>query len=183
METWIALLRGVNVGGRNKLPMKMLVAELQAIGLSDIKTYIQSGNVVFRCPSDRTVNLAAAIGGAIKVKFGFEPDVTVISAKDLAASATANPFPEAATEMDGKALHFFFLAKTPSIMSKDRLEAVRLSSERWQIKGAVFYLHTPDGFGGSKLATQVERILGVTATARNWRTVRALLDLAGHHIP
>jgi uncharacterized protein (DUF1697 family) len=68
-------------------------------------------------------------------------------------------------------------------MSKDRLEAVRLSSERWQIKGAVFYLHTPDGFGGSKLATQVERILGVTATARNWRTVRALLDLAGHHIP
>jgi uncharacterized protein (DUF1697 family) len=178
LETWIALLRAVNVGGRNKLPMKMLAAELEAIGLSAVKTYIQSGNVVFRCPSARTANLAAEIGAAIKAKFGFEIDVAVISAKGLAAAVRANPFPESAAEMDGRTLHFFFLAKAPGAIDQGRLEAVRRQSERWQIKGTVFYLHAPEGFGDSKLAAQVERILGVTATARNWRTVRALLDLA-----
>ncbi len=178
METWIALLRGVNVVGRNKLPMKLLAAELEAIGLSGVKTYIQSGNVVFRCPSARAKKIAAEISAAIAAKFGFKPHVAVISAKGLAAAAAANPFPESATELDGRTLHFFFLAKSPAAIDQARLEAVRRQSERWQIKGAFFYLHAPDGFGDSKLAAQVERILGVTATARNWRTVRALLDLA-----
>jgi uncharacterized protein (DUF1697 family) len=107
----------------------------------------------------------------------------MISATDLAASAMANPFPESATERDGKTLHFFFLAHAPSTLALDRLEAVRCQSERWQIRGRVFYLHAPDGVGRSKLAAQIGRILNVRATARNWHTVRALLDLAGHHLP
>jgi uncharacterized protein (DUF1697 family) len=178
METWIALLRGVNVGGKNKLPMKLLAAELESIGFAGVKTYIQSGNVVFTCPSAPTTDLAARIGAAIEAKFGFETKVWVISAKDLVAAAKANPFPESAAELDGRALHLFFLAKAPAVIDKDRLEVVRRKTERCQIKGAVFYMHAPEGFGDSKLAAQVERILGVPATARNWRTVLALLDLA-----
>jgi uncharacterized protein (DUF1697 family) len=178
METWIALLRGVNVGGNNKLPMKSLVAELESIGLSDVKTYIQSGNVVLRCPAARASKLGSEIATAISEKFGFEPKVMLINAKELTKAKKANPFPEAVDEMEGRTLHFFFLASVPKTVDKDRLEAVRRPSERWQIKGAVFYLHTPEGFGDSKLATQVEKILGVSVTARNLRTVNALLELA-----
>ncbi len=159
--------------------MKLLVAELETLGLLDVTTYIQSGNIVFRCPSGRAAILSAEIGAVINAKFGFDPYVAVLSAEDLAASAIANPFPEAATEQGGKTLHLFFLAKALASIDGDRLEAVRRRSERWQIKGTVFYLHTPEGFGDSKLATQVERILGTTATARNWRTVCTLLALAG----
>ncbi|PRC92885.1 DUF1697 domain-containing protein [Solimicrobium silvestre] len=178
MKTWIALLRGINVGGRNKLPMKALAAELESLGLSDIKTYIQSGNVVFRGSDTRARNIATSIGAAIHAKFGFEPPVIVISDKDLADAITANPFPESTTEKEGRTLHFFFLDKAPSNIDHDRLESVRRPSERWQVKGTVLYLHTPEGFGDSKLAVQIERIFGVTATARNWRTVCALRDLS-----
>jgi len=178
MKTWIALLRGVNVGGNNKLPMAALAAELGAIGLSDVKTYIQSGNVVFRGPNKPATSVAAEIGTAINRKFGFEPQVMVIGGKDLATAAAANPFPESTAESDGRTLHLFFLAKTPTDIDRDRVEAIRRQSERWQIKGSVLYLHAPEGFGDSKLANQFEKILGVPATARNWRTVNALLELA-----
>jgi uncharacterized protein (DUF1697 family) len=178
MKTWIALLRGVNVNGKNKLPMQALAAELGAIGLSDVKTYIQSGNVVFRGPNKKATSIAAEIGAAIKRKFGFEPQVIAIDGKDLATAAAANPFPESTVEMDGRTLHLFFLGKAPPRIDHDRVEAIRRQSERWQIKGEVLYLHAPEGFGDSKLATQFEKILGVPATARNWRTVSALLELA-----
>jgi uncharacterized protein (DUF1697 family) len=179
MKTWIALLRGVNVGGKNKLPMKALAAELATIGMSDIRTYIQSGNVIFRSPDAQVATvLAAEIRAAIKAKFGFEPHVIVISAKELADSVANNPFSELSLDSDGKALHFFFLAEAPRNFDQDRLAAVRRQSERWQVEGRILYLHTPQGFGNSKLSSQIERILGVTATARNWSTVCALLNLA-----
>jgi uncharacterized protein (DUF1697 family) len=178
MKNWIALLRGVNVGGKNKLPMKQLAAELAALGLSDIRTYIQSGNVVFRSADAQVATVfAAEIKAAIKAKFGFEPHVIVISDKELADSVTANPFPELSLDANGKTLHFFFLAEVPHNIDQNRLAAVRRPSERWHIEGPVFYLHTPEGFGNSKLAVRVESILGVTATGRNWSTVCALLDL------
>ncbi len=186
MKTWIALLRAVNVGGRNKLPMKMFASELEAIGLADVKTYIQSGNVVFRCPQERGTTLAAEISASVRACFGFTPHVAVISAEDLAAAVTANPFPEAVSEMEGKTVHLFFLAESPPIVplpavDKDRLETARRPSERWQLQGGVFYLHTPQGFADSKLAAQAEKILGVPTTARNWRTACALLDLTHNY--
>ena len=181
MRSWIALLRGINVGGKNKLPMKALAGELEAISLLDIRTYIQSGNVVFRCPDERIITLAEETSASINATFGFTPHVAVMSAEELAASVAANPSPESVAEMDGRTVHLFFLAKPPAIIDEERLEAARRATERWRIKGAVFYLHTPEGFGHSKLAVHAEKILGVPATARNWRTVCALLDLAGHH--
>lgn len=178
MKTWIALLRGVNVNGKNKLPMKELATTLDAMGMADVKTYIQSGNVVFRGPAKKAGLLADEIGAAIKENFGFQPHVVVISAKDFAAAAAANPFPESTADIEGRALHLFFLAAPPLRIDHDRVESIRRPSERWQVKGTVLYLHAPEGFGDSKLALQFEKILGVPATARNWRTVGALLELA-----
>jgi len=179
MKTWIVLLRGVNVGGKNKLPMKAFAAELETLGLSDVRTYIQSGNVVFRGPAQNADTLAAKIRGAILGKFGFEPAVLAIEAADFAAAAAANPFPESVGESEGRTVHLFFLAQAPKGTPRERLDAVRIPSERWRLIGKAFYLHAPEGFGTSKLATQAERILGVPATARNWRTVSTLMQMAG----
>ena len=184
-KTWIALLRGVNVGGKNKLPMKELASEFEALGFVDVQTYIQSGNVVFRSRTagDGPASIAVSIATSIKNKFGFQPGVIVLSKEELASAAASNPFPDADKELDGKALHLFFLGellsnKIPPKIDARSLDAVRRPTERWQVIGSVFYLHAPEGFGNSKLAARAERCLGVPATARNWRTVCELLKLA-----
>ena len=158
--------------------MKALTTELEALGLTDIRTYIQSGNIVFRDSKRTATVLAAEIETTIERRFGFKPHVVVISYKDFASAVTSNPFHESMNHENGKTLHLFFLSKTPLNLNQDRLEVLLRPSERWHLEGRVFYLHTPQGFGDSKLASQVERILGVPTTARNWRTVCALLDLA-----
>jgi uncharacterized protein (DUF1697 family) len=176
MDTWIALLRGVNVGGRNRLPMKELIGRLEARGLHNVKAYIQSGNLVLSCPKARSRGLAEEIGQTIQEGFGFLPGVALLSLASLEAARAANPFPEA--EKEGQFLHLFFLSESPKEVKESALERLRSPSERWQLRGSVFYLHTPEGMGQSKLGVRVEKILGVTATARNLRTVDALLELA-----
>lgn len=181
LATWIVLLRGINVGGNNKLPMKELGALLETLQFSNIKTYIQSGNVVLLGPAGDPAKLAATIAAAIEETFDFKPAVVAIRIEDFAKAAEANPFPEAEQEQEGKTLHLFFLdeaAKKNLRIDAACLDAVKSSSERWQVIGPVFYLHTPEGFGKSKLAAKAERCLGVPTTARNWRTVCALLALA-----
>jgi uncharacterized protein (DUF1697 family) len=178
MQTWIALLRGVNVGGKNKLPMKELVALLETLGLSEVRTYIQSGNAIFRGPAGSPSALADSIGSAIREKFGFQPGVIVIRQEDFAKAAAVNPFPEAEKELDGRTLHLFFLGHGLKKVDAECLDAVKRTTERWRVIGPVFYLHAPEGFGDSKLAAKAERCLGVPATARNWRTVSELLKLA-----
>lgn len=176
MATWIAFLRGINVGGNNKLPMKELAALLGKEGLSDVATYIQSGNVVFRCARATAPALEERIGAAVSKQHGFQPRVLVLTAAELEQAAAANPFPQA--DEDPKKLHLFFLAKKPSAPGLDALHALRAGSEAFELIGKVFYLYTPDGFGTSKLAERAERHLGVDATARNWRTVGKVLEMA-----
>jgi uncharacterized protein (DUF1697 family) len=188
-QTWVALLRGVNVGGKNKLPMKELSAEFEALGFENVRTYIQSGNVVFCSPRAKkelaapsAAAIATSIAGSIKNKFGFQPGVIVLSKEELARAAASNPYSEAESELEGRALHLFFLdippTDTPRKMDARSLDAVKRPTERWQVVGSIFYLHAPEGFGTSKLAARAERCLGVPATARNWRTVSELLKLA-----
>lgn len=165
MTTLIALLRGINVVGNNKLPMKELSALLTQMGLREVQTYIQSGNVVFRCEQKNKAALAAKISSAIEAQHGFAPRVLLLDAAELREAIAGNPFPEATT--DPKALHLFFLADAPQHPDLKSLEAIRADSERYKQAGKVFYLHTPDGFGTSKLAARVEKLLGVPATARN----------------
>ena len=176
MKTTIALLRGINVGGRNKLPMAELRSLLSALGLHDVKTYIQSGNVVFRGQVADSQALSAQISAAIDESFGFTPQVLLIEADEFQQAIAANPFPEG--EAEPKTLHLYFLAEEPAEPNLDALNGVRKQSEQFQLIDTVFYLHAPDGIGRSKLAERVERALGVPATARNWRSVCKIWELA-----
>lgn len=177
MKTWIALLRGVNVVGRNQVPMKALAGAFERAGFRSVRTYLQSGNVVFQSRGGTPQTLGARISQLVLEEFGFEPRVMVISGKELAAAIRGNPFP--AADRDHKLLHLYFLAVSPGnpdLKSLARLDAGR---EEFALRGGVFYLYTPDGFADCVLRSRVERCLGVAATARNWRTANELLKMLG----
>lgn len=175
MNTYIALFRGINVGGHNKLPMKELVAVLKGLGLRDIRTYIQSGNVVFSGKEEDKIKLAAKIGATIRKSHGFEPWVLLLEADALEQAIKANPFSEG--EADGKTLHCNFLASVPPKPDLAGLERLKAANERFQLKGEVAYLHAPEGIARSKLASGMERLLGVPMTGRNWNTVSKLQEM------
>lgn len=175
MSTWIALLRGINVGGKNILPMKQLVRHLQALDLENVKTYIQSGNAVFQSSQTPSTTLAETIAARIEDHHGFKPRVLILSADALQIAIDANPFPEA--ESDPKTLHLFFLVSAASTPDLEALSKLQSPTERFELRDRVFYLHTPEGLGTSKLARKVEKLLGVATTARNWRTVQKLWSM------
>lgn len=177
MKTWIAFFRGINVGGRNTLPMRELQALLRELGCTDVVTYIQSGNVVFRHKEGQASSLAQTISQAVLNRFYFSPHVLLMTVGHLKSALAANPF--SAAEENPKALHLFFLSATATEADMDGLNKLRSASEEFRLIGQVFYLHTPDGIGRSKLAARVEKLLGVPATARNWRTACKVFELAG----
>jgi uncharacterized protein (DUF1697 family) len=170
MNTYIALFRGINVGGKNILPMKDLVKILEDLGCEEIQTYIQSGNVVFRINQGNANKIAEEISLKILEKYSFEPKVWLLKSDDLHAAIDNNPF----ETKDGKALHFFFLASHPESPDLGHLAAIKSDSEKFKLVENVFYLYAPDGIGRSKLAAKVERYLGVPVTARNWNTISKL---------
>lgn len=176
MQIYVALLRGINVGGSHMLPMKELRLLFEQSGCVDVKTYIQSGNVVFRSAISDAGRLAKQVTAAVSKKRGFEPRVLLLTRSELERAAAGNPFSEA--NDNPQSVHLFFLAEPAKNADLKSLDTLRAKSERYALKGKVLYLHTPDGFGRSKLAARAERCLCVEATARNWRTVTTLLDMA-----
>ena len=173
MNTYIALFRGINVGGKNLLPMKELVAILEDIGHKNIRTYIQSGNVVFQNKKKLAAKDAAKIGKAVQDKKGFEPKILFLSTEQLQDAISKNPF----SIDDGKALHFFFLGLQPKQPDMEKLNALKGKSEKFKLLKNIFYLYAPDGIARSKLAAGVEKTLGVPVTARNWNTVSKLAEM------
>ncbi len=171
MKTRVALLRGINVGGHRKLPMKELAAILRGIGCEGVRTYIQSGNVVFRAEREVGDEIAAAIE---KAK-GFRPVVLTLTAEAFEAAVAGNPFPDAVAEP--KTLHLFFLSAPPDAEAASRLQALRSDREDFVLTDEVLYLHCLDFLRGSRIAEKAERLLGVGVTARNWNTVRKILAL------
>jgi uncharacterized protein (DUF1697 family) len=175
MNTFIALFRGINVGGSHMLPMKKLRLVLEQNGCLDVQTYIQSGNVIFRSAMSDVERLAKRLTVAVSKSHGFEPRVLVLTRAELEDAAAGNPFPEAS--QNPKSLHLFVLTETPKTPDLKACEALKAKTERFELKGRIFYLHTPDGFGTLRLAERAEKALGVAATARNWRTVMTLLEM------
>lgn len=175
MNFYVALLRGINVGGKNILPMKELIAVLENLGLTNVQTYIQSGNVVFQFDGSSPQELSPNIQAAILLSHGFAPKVTILSGQEFHLAMAANPFPEATTEP--KSLHLFFLNSVPVNPDLEKLISLKTQSERFELIDQVFYLHTPESFGRSKLAANVEKSLGVALTARNWRTAKSILSI------
>jgi uncharacterized protein (DUF1697 family) len=176
VNTWIALFRGINVGGANMLPMKQLKLLLEKNDCSDVQTYIQSGNVIFRSALSDARRVERRLADAVAGSHGFEPRVLALTRQELERAAAGNPFARA-NEEDPRSVHLFFLEASPKKPDTKGLDALRTATERFVLKGRVFYLHTPDGFGKSKLAQRTERLLGVAATARNWRTVTTLVEM------
>lgn len=176
MNVYIALVRGINVGGAHMLPMKDLKLLFEQLGCAGVQTYIQSGNVVFRTADANAGRLAKRVTAAVAEARGFEPRVLVLTRGEFERAAAGNPFREA--DDSPQSVHLFFLAEPAKSADVQSLNALKSATERFVLKGRVLYLHTPDGLGTSKLAARAERLLGVAATARNWRTVTALVELA-----
>lgn len=168
----IVLLRGVNLGGANLLPMKAFAGLLEELGCTEVKTYIQSGNAVVRGGVS-----AEDVGARIAAHFGFRPRVFVISAPALEKVAARCPF-AAAGDAAPKSVHVFFMDAAPATKDVEALGALKRPSEDFAVAGTVLYLHAPQGVAPSKIAEKIDRTLNLTTTARNWNTVRALIDLA-----
>lgn len=174
MSTWIALLRAI--GGNRALPSKIFIEALEAAGATDAKTYIATGNAVFRHRSANRAALAARIQAAIDERRGFAPDVLLLTPDELRDAIRNNPYRQG--EAEPASLHLTFLAETPADPDLGALQRLRAGGEQFTLDGKVFYFHAPGGVGRSKLFSRVEKSLGVWGTARNWRTVCRLQALA-----
>ena len=175
MATWIALFRGINVGGRNILPMAELRSDLESLGLKRVRSYIQSGNVVFDSTAKTASSLAKRVGERIKKQHGFRPQLFILDRGDLLAAIEANPFPKAVS--NPKTLHFLFLAEPATCPDMTALDNAKTPTESYKLTDRIFYLHAPDGIGRSKLAANAQKYLGVVGTGRNYRTVDKLLSM------
>jgi uncharacterized protein (DUF1697 family) len=183
------LLRGINVGGRNKVPMADLRQVVSSLGHTGVTTYIQSGNVLFTSAGTGTGEMAGALESAITEAFGIWSSVVVLSRDELASVLGKNPYPD---EANPKLVHVVFLGTEPPADLLDRINAAQSaaaakgSRDTVTAIGPTLFVHTPDGFGSSDLAQSLFRIIGtpskqkrpaMPATARNWATATKLLAL------
>jgi uncharacterized protein (DUF1697 family) len=176
---WVALLRGINVGGHRPVKMVALREAFEAMGASNVRTVVQSGNVVFDHPTAErgAAALRQQLQAHLEATFGFAIPVLLRSARQFAHVAALHPY--AADAAEPTHAHVWFLDGPASKADRAGLDRLKSATERWHLDAEAFYLHAPDGVGNSKLAAAAERLLGTTATARNLRTVetlRAMLD-------
>jgi uncharacterized protein (DUF1697 family) len=186
MASHVALLRGINVGGRNKIAMTELREVVTSLGYTGVTTYIQSGNVLFTAPDTDSARLASALESAIADAFGIAASVVVLSRDRLAEILAGHPYPD---EPNPKFVHVVFLnAELPQdlldrVKAAESASAAKGSRDTITPAGQALFLHTPDGYGTSELAQVLFRIVGtpghkgITATARNWATSTRLLSL------
>ena len=174
--TYLALLRGINVGGKNKLPMKDLADMFIAAGCNDVRTYIQSGNVIFRSDADPAAVIPSQISAHIAERYGYRVPLVLRSIEQLRDVVRNSPYlPAGAPE---EALHVMFLADLPLPSRVDNLDPQRSPPDQFVIRGQEIYLHLPNGMAETKLSNAYfDSKLATTSTARNWRTVTKLLEL------
>lgn len=173
--TWVALLRGINVGRNKRVPMAGLRALLEGLGCADVRTHLQSGNALFTVEDGEAGDLEARIADALEAEFGFEVTVLVRAADEFAAVAEANPF--VADRVDPKELHVAFLSADPAATAIDALEPTDYEPDEYRFGDRAIYLRLVNGIMGSRLPDW-ERTLGVAVTQRNWNTVSRLRELA-----
>ena len=178
MTASVALLRAVNVGGHNMIPMAELRVLCETLAWRDVKTLVQSGNVVFRCQSDDTAALSKKLAAAIEKKFGFRPEVIVRTCAELRSVIARNPFAKRKNIEPGKLL-VNFLATQPGAEAQASVQKIKVGPEELRIDGRELYIYYPDGSGRSKLTNRLlEKTLGTPGTTRNWNTVTKLLAMA-----
>jgi uncharacterized protein (DUF1697 family) len=180
MAVVIGLLRGINVGGHHKISMEELRSICGSLGLRNPQTYIQSGNVVFGAATPDIAKLADRIESAIEKKVGFRPRVILRSADDLRKIVSKSPFAERADFNPAK-LAVFFLIDSPPAELRKKVLAIKVGPEELQSHGRELYIYFPDGMGRSRLPPVLDRTMKMPATARNWNTVKKLLEMAEGH--
>ncbi len=174
----VAFLRGINVGGKNKLPMKDLSAVFVAAGCTEAETYIQSGNVICRVNSTLARKVPARVAVCISERFGYRIPVVMRSARELRDVVPGNPF--LAAGADAGTLHVAFLADVPKPASIAALDAGRCAPDEFAVRRREIYLRLPNGVGRSKLTNAYfDAKLATISTVRNWRTVLTLIERIG----
>jgi len=172
----VALLRGINVGGKNMLPMAELAKMFAAEECQNVKTYIQSGNVVFEVAPEISTKLAQKISAQIEKKFGCKIPVVLRTSKEMEAVATGNPFLKAGAAED--LCHVMFLADVPDKEGLSKLDPARSAPDEYIVNEREIYLKLPNGAGRSKLTNAYfDSKLKTVSTGRNWRTVLKLLEM------
>jgi uncharacterized protein (DUF1697 family) len=176
IQTYAALLRGINLGSHNKISMADLRALFEELDADDVQTYVQSGNVVFRSKLT-AAELEKAVEREIENALSLHVTVLIRTKAQLAKIVRDNPFLD--REKPEKALHVTFLARKPPPARVRELDPAGFEPDTFDVSGREVYLHFPNGYGRSKLSNAYfEKALDVRATTRNWRTVNALADLA-----
>ena len=175
MPKFVALLRGINVGGKHRLPMKDLVRVLEGEGCTGVRTYIQSGNAIFE-HAGKAKELQGRLAQAIEAEFGFAVPVVIRGAAQWRKLAGAHPF--LAEGVDPAQIAVGFLSAKPTAQAARSLDPERSPGDRLQLSGSELYLHFPNGIARTKLTSAyLDRCLGVTCTVRNWKTVSKLQQL------
>jgi uncharacterized protein (DUF1697 family) len=171
------MLRGINVA-QKWIGMERLRAIFETLGLSEVRTYVQSGNVVFQTEQGSLTRLSKDITEQIRRDFDFEVPVLIRTLEEMEEIVASNNFAKD-KELDHSKLHVTFLADTPAVATVSGLKSLASKSERFRVVGREVYLYCPDGYGRTKLSNNaIERKLSLVATTRNWRTVNALLAMA-----
>ena len=179
MPTYIALYRGINVGGNNSVRMESLRALHERLGHRGVRNYIQSGNIVFTATGSGD-GLAKKLAVAFEKEFGFAARVLIVEASAWQDLVKNNPYRTAA-EKEPKTVHAAICEGPPSETALKALLAKTGGKEQFTIRDRILYLHAPDGFGTSKFAVGMEKACGVPITARNWRTILAIDALLNDH--
>ncbi len=174
--TYLALLRGINVGGKNKLPMKELAALFAEAGCDDVRTYIQSGNVIFSALERVSGRIPGLITAQIADRFGFKTPIILRTTAQIGNVVCNNPFLKAGIVEEG--LHVLFLADPPSPRSVLDLDPARSPPDAFVVRGSEIYMQCPQGMANTKLTNAYfDSRLSTTSTGRNWRTVTTLFKL------
>jgi len=175
-KTYAALLRGINVGGKHTLPMKQLIEMFSEAKCVNVRTYIQSGNVIFTASPKVVKALPVLVGKKIEERFGFSAPVVLRSREELAATVRNNPYLKKG--LPETTLHVYFLADMPSAAAVKGLDPQRSAPDAFHVLGREIYLHLPNGMGRTKLTNgYFDLKLSTIATARNWATVLKLLEM------
>lgn len=178
MPAVVSMLRGVNVGGHNRVKMDALRALYESLGLLDVQTYVQSGNVVFRTKERGLASLAKRIEDAIEKGCGFRPGVVLRTTAEMRAVIAKNPF-ASRQDMDPAKFLVTFLADDPGAEAREKALAVDTAPEELRIDGREVYIYFPNGQARPKMSwPRVERALKTWGTGRNWTTVAKLLEMA-----
>jgi uncharacterized protein (DUF1697 family) len=178
MPTAIALLRGINVSGHQVMKMEPLRGSFEALGFGNVRTYVQSGNVVFEAKAGDLAGLPGKLAARLLRDFGFSVPVTVRAAEEMGRVVRENPFLKE-KGIDLSKLHVTFLSDIPSGAGLKKLGGMATGPDRFHCRRTSVYLHCPEGYGNTRLSNNaIEKALAVGATTRNWKTVTTLLQMS-----